>query len=130
MQDYPDITNHLRQVALEIKKNKTLFTSFIQNISAYNGQVPTVKDVSIETEASLIKVSFVDLKFEVIASYKRSSNTPQHSLEIYGFNFDNKRVLLHSESFSSNGEVAGLSMSDDIESMAILLNLVDSALQS
>ncbi|GAB1145102.1 MULTISPECIES: hypothetical protein [Shewanella] len=70
------------------------------------------------------------VKFEVVVSYKRSNDTPQNSLDIYGFNFDNQRILLHSESFSSNGEVAGLSMCDEIESIAILLNLVDCALQS
>jgi hypothetical protein len=129
MKEYLDITNELTQVTKEYKIFQERYASVLSNLNEFNGAAAGLPSFRFSIENELILIEFIDRKFQVEFNYLRK---PSGQLSIKESTNEKKNEVLAFQEFEANGDVMNstLSLKEAIETMAVILNLVMSAVES
>jgi hypothetical protein len=132
MKEYLDITNELTQVTKEYKIFQERYASVLSNLNEFNGAAAGLPSFRFSIENELILIEFIDRKFQVEFNYLRKNGKPSGQLSIKESTNEKKNEVLAFQEFEANGDVMNstLSLKEAIETMAVILNLVMSAVES
>ncbi|WP_377109754.1 hypothetical protein [Pseudoalteromonas sp. R86517] len=130
MQDYSKITDELNNISRRMKAHNRVFSQFLSNIEGFNGRVPQLKHLDIAINEKEIAIKFHEQELFVSSEFKPNSPESENEIVIFKKHEGNSNQTLSKCFFDTSGKVneSDLSMMDDIEAMAILLNLVKQAL--
>lgn len=132
MKNYSDITNELNQVTREHKAFHRRYASVLSNLNGFNGTVTGLAGLELSIESDVISIEFIGRKFQVEFNYLRKNGKPSGQLCITQLTNEKKKEVLASQEFEANGDVISstLSLNDEVETMAVILNLVMLAIES
>lgn len=127
MQDYSSITDELKKISNEERAFKERYVSALKLLKNFNNNEPLLPSLSIDNH--IIKIDFIGRKYQVEFRYSRKNGTPLGEICISCVGHENE--IIASKEFEVNGDVknTSLSLTDDIETMATILNLIKSAVE-
>jgi hypothetical protein len=130
MQDYSTIIDELKTISKEERAFRERYKSALKHLKNFDNAKSSLPILSIDNE--IIKIDFIGKKYQVEFRYSRKNGTPSGEICISRGDGDNKNEIITSQEFEVNGDVknTSLSLTDDIETMAAILNLVKSAVES
>jgi hypothetical protein len=132
MKEYSDITDELRKVTIEYSAFHKVYGSALSNLNRFKGTVPELSDLKFSIASEIISINFIERKFEIEFYYLRNNGIPSGQLSITQLTNENKKAVLSSQEFTANGDVKNtkLSLTNEVETMAVILNLVKAAIES
>jgi hypothetical protein len=132
MTEYSDITYELKTITRQYSVLHKVYGSALSNLKYFNGTVPELSELKFSINSEIISIDFIERKFDIEFHYLRNDGISSGQLNITHLTNENKKVVLSSQEFTANGDVKNtkLSLSDEVETMVVILNLVKAAIES
>ena len=132
MKAYREISLDVKNLSMDNQKLKQGFAHFISDVKSFNGSIPGVTDLSFLVIEDILEINFVGYKFQVMYRYKRAEGKSLGVLQLYELAVGEDKKLKSETEFDFERKILGTDMAfnSETETMAIILNILVSAMQS